>query len=64
MGSHLSLRHLSLGGSMVWVAFITGLVLGTITGITIMGMITVARRADDDLDNLKYRRAGRRFLRR
>ena len=48
----------------MWVAFVTGLVLGTITGITIMGMVTVARRADDDLDNLKYRRAGRRFLRR
>ena len=48
----------------MWVAFVTGLVLGTITGITIMGMVPVARRADDDLDNLKYRRAGRRFLRR
>ena len=29
---------------MIWVAFVTGIVLGTITGIVIMGMLLASKR--------------------
>jgi uncharacterized membrane-anchored protein YhcB (DUF1043 family) len=29
---------------MAWIAFVTGIVLGTITGIVVMGMLLVSKR--------------------